>query len=319
MDAPSLFNMFGDVPIVNAWLVPERSLNLQGYAFVEFVRASDAAALVAHCTDSPFIAKDGSRFPLTLATDEAMDSVSAFVVFVSDIDLPLPLCDGDLFQLFKQKYRSVVHAKVIVDMDTGMSKGYGYIHLRDPMDVRRILMELPTARFCDTPVHVRPYSKSRDNMRGYYGISKVARPLKPKRTFPQRAPAPFPPPPWSAPLAPLPPPPPGYEAWVFPPGSEGFPCNPRSRSAPLENFDFWLEQPCFAEALSQAVKRKLSNDADSCAKTDANIPATTGSLPPAHPWASERKRFRRAQPQAAEPEDESLNETLTLMLLGTNI
>ena len=91
-----------------------------------------------------------------------------------------------------------------------------------------------------------------------------------------------------------------------------------NRTSYIDYITFAIDQ-IVHKALSQAVKRKLSNDADSCAKTDANIPATTGSLPPAHPWASERKRFRRAQPQVVEPEDESLNETLTLMLLGTNI
>ena len=57
-------------------------------------------------------------------------------------DLAPSVTEAQLFDLFINKYPSTVHAKVMYDQLTGISKGYGFVKFKSSMDQQRALVEM---------------------------------------------------------------------------------------------------------------------------------------------------------------------------------
>ncbi|KTB27268.1 Protein NAM8, partial [Nakaseomyces glabratus] len=61
-------------------------------------------------------------------------------IFVGD--LAPSVTEAQLFDLFINKYPSTVHAKVMYDQLTGISKGFGFVKFKSSMDQQRALVEM---------------------------------------------------------------------------------------------------------------------------------------------------------------------------------
>ncbi|MCK9180852.1 MAG: RNA-binding protein [Bacteroides sp.] len=60
--------------------------------------------------------------------------------------LPYSVNDADLTDLF-QEYGEISSAKVIMDRNTGKSKGFGFVEMDDDNDAKRAISELDGAEY----------------------------------------------------------------------------------------------------------------------------------------------------------------------------
>lgn len=125
--------------------------NNQGYCFVEFPSPAHA---------SKALLKDGVQVPnfphkkmkLNWATQSmgsgnmldggysTVNNPRSLSVFVGD--LAPTVTEAQLFDLFINVYPSTLHAKVLYDQNTGVSKGYGFVKFADATEQNRALHEM---------------------------------------------------------------------------------------------------------------------------------------------------------------------------------
>ena len=142
--------------IVSARVIREKGSNMsQGYGFVNFQSLQHAQAAVASMNGQPIPGVPGKYFKLNWAHNSAMSAtaVSAqqyppdapttgdeFSVFVGD--LSREVSDQLLYTTFASRYVSTKNAKVVVDAETGFTKGYGFVRFVDPEEGRRAIAEM---------------------------------------------------------------------------------------------------------------------------------------------------------------------------------
>ncbi|KAG0501875.1 hypothetical protein HPP92_001947 [Vanilla planifolia] len=104
----------------------------EGYGFVEFCSHSAAKKVLLTFNGHPMPNAE-SPFRLNWASfstgDRRSDVVSDHSIFVGD--LASDVTDSMLQEIFASKYPSVKGAKVVVDPNTGRSKGYGFVRFGD--------------------------------------------------------------------------------------------------------------------------------------------------------------------------------------------
>ncbi|KAM3241630.1 hypothetical protein ACQJBY_054465 [Aegilops geniculata] len=80
-------------------------------------------------------------------------------IFVGD--LAVDVTDDMLMELFANKYRSVKGAKVIIDANTGRSRGYGFVRFGDDIDRTHAMTEM-NGVYCSTrPIRIGPATPRR--------------------------------------------------------------------------------------------------------------------------------------------------------------
>jgi RNA recognition motif-containing protein len=88
------------------------------------------------------------------AGERRQDDGPDFTVFVGD--LAADVNDYLLQETFRNVYPSVKGAKVVTDMVTGRSKGYGFIRFADENEQRRAMVEM-NGQYCSTrPMRIGP-------------------------------------------------------------------------------------------------------------------------------------------------------------------
>lgn len=160
----SIWNTFG-FPNVNVKIikdvknVPAQTYNA-GYCFVEFPTLDIA---------SNALSKNGSRIPntnkiLKLNWASGGSGVSTaprsgngamgneISIFVGD--LAPDVTESILFEFFGTKYSSVSATKIMVDQQTGQSKGYGFVRFLNEADQQRALSEMQGAVINGRPIRV---------------------------------------------------------------------------------------------------------------------------------------------------------------------
>ncbi|GMH17706.1 hypothetical protein Nepgr_019547 [Nepenthes gracilis] len=122
----------------------------EGYGFVEFYSHATAdkvlesyAGIMMPNTDQPF--------RLNWATfstgDKRTDNGSDLSIFVGD--LAADVTDGLLHETFASKYPSVKAAKVVIDANTGRSKGFGFVRFGDDNERAQAMTEM-NGVYCST-------------------------------------------------------------------------------------------------------------------------------------------------------------------------
>ncbi|KAJ8604303.1 hypothetical protein CTAYLR_002538 [Chrysophaeum taylorii] len=117
-----------------------------GYGFLEFETHADAEEVLAKYSDQP-IKGTGLRLnlrwggghgrqrsvaPATLAPDCS--------IFVGDLDYSVT--EAQLHEAFATRYRSAVASKLVMDLATGTSKGFGFVKFSDAAERDRAVMEM---------------------------------------------------------------------------------------------------------------------------------------------------------------------------------
>lgn len=129
----------------------------EGYGFVEFADHATAEKVLQTYTGLPMLNVD-QPFRLNWATfsmgDKRNDNGSDLSIFVGD--LAADVTDTMLHELFASKYPSVKAAKVVIDANTGRSKGYGFVRFGDDNERTQAMTEM-NGVYCSTrPMRIGP-------------------------------------------------------------------------------------------------------------------------------------------------------------------
>ncbi|KAI4295629.1 hypothetical protein L6164_035653 [Bauhinia variegata] len=115
----------------------------EGYGFVEFYSRATAEknlqsfnGTMMPNTDQPF----RLNWATFSAGDRRSDSNSDLSIFVGD--LAIDVTDAMLQETFASRYSSVKGAKVVIDSNTGRSKGYGFVRFGDENERTRAMTEM---------------------------------------------------------------------------------------------------------------------------------------------------------------------------------
>ncbi|KAG6484103.1 polyadenylate-binding protein RBP47-like [Zingiber officinale] len=122
----------------------------EGYGFVEFHSRVTAEKLLQG-SSSRLMPNTDQPFRLNWASfstgDKHSDLASGHSIFVGD--LACDVTDAFLQEIFANKYSSVKGAKVVVDANTGRSKGYGFVRFGDENDRKLAIAEM-NGVYCST-------------------------------------------------------------------------------------------------------------------------------------------------------------------------
>ncbi|CCK68878.1 Nam8p KNAG_0B04440 [Huiozyma naganishii CBS 8797] len=130
----------------NNYMGNESGPRNQGYCFIDFPTHFNASnALLKNKMSIP--GHPHKKLKLNWASSSAPSTAGVsttggnnFSIFVGD--LAPNVTEAQLFDLFISRYPSTEHAKVVIDLSTGVSKGYGFIRFRDPADQQTALAEM---------------------------------------------------------------------------------------------------------------------------------------------------------------------------------
>ncbi|KDP23018.1 hypothetical protein JCGZ_01681 [Jatropha curcas] len=156
MDEPYLHNCFshtGEVSTVKV-IRNKQTGQSEGYGFVEFHSHATAEKVLQNYngsvmpnTEQPFRLNWAS-----FAGDRRADSGSDLSIFVGD--LATDVTDSMLQETFASKYSSVKGAKVVTDLNTGRSKGYGFVRFGDENERSRAMSEMNGVYCSSRPMRI---------------------------------------------------------------------------------------------------------------------------------------------------------------------
>ena len=142
MDESYILHCFYSYKIypTNVKLIRDRITNeIKNYCFVEFANIDEANKCLK-LLNGEVIPNTNFKFRLNWANYFSFFNRSVFVGNLnSDVD------DISLYRLFKERYKSVHHASVMIE--NGKSKGYGFIVFRNEEEYKRCLIEMNGIQF----------------------------------------------------------------------------------------------------------------------------------------------------------------------------
>ncbi|WOL19987.1 hypothetical protein Cni_G28789 [Canna indica] len=159
MDENYLHNCFGHTgEVVSIKVIRNKQTGQsEGYGFVEFYTHT-AAEQVLQNFGGHIMPNTDQAFRLNWATfsmgERRSDASSDFSIFVGD--LASDVTDATLQEIFASKYQSVKGAKVVIDANTGRSKGYGFVRFGNENEKTLALTEM-NGVYCSTrPMRICP-------------------------------------------------------------------------------------------------------------------------------------------------------------------
>ncbi|KAK6946141.1 RNA recognition motif domain [Dillenia turbinata] len=145
MDESFLHNCFsptGEVSTIKV-IRNKQTGQSEGYGFVEFL-SHTAAENVLQSYNGTLMPNTDMPFRLNWATfsgnEKRTETGSDSSIFVGD--LASDVTDTILMETFSSRYPSVKGAKVIIDQNTGRSKGYGFVRFGDENEKSRAMTEM---------------------------------------------------------------------------------------------------------------------------------------------------------------------------------
>ncbi|CAI9777787.1 unnamed protein product [Fraxinus pennsylvanica] len=127
----------------------------EGYGFVEFFThaAAEKVLQTYSCISMP---NTDQLFRLNWATfsmgDKRTNNGSDLSIFVGD--LAADVTDSLLHETFSSKYPSVKAAKVVIDANTGRSKGYGFVRFGDDNERSQAMTEMNGVYCSNRPMRI---------------------------------------------------------------------------------------------------------------------------------------------------------------------
>ena len=127
----------------------------EGYGFVEFFSHATAEKVLQNYsgilmpnTDLPF----RLNWATFSAGEKRSDNASDLSIFVGD--LAADVTDRLLHETFSSKYPSVKAAKVVLDANTGRSKGYGFVRFGDDSERSQAMTEMNGVYCLSRPMRI---------------------------------------------------------------------------------------------------------------------------------------------------------------------
>ncbi|OEL33014.1 Polyadenylate-binding protein RBP47 [Dichanthelium oligosanthes] len=129
----------------------------EGYGFVEFYSHA-AAEKVLEGFSGHIMPNTDQHFRLNWASfsmgDRRSDVASDHSIFVGD--LASDVNDATLLETFSSRYSSVKGAKVVIDANTGRSKGYGFVRFGDDSEKTHAMTEMNGMYCSSRPMRIGP-------------------------------------------------------------------------------------------------------------------------------------------------------------------
>ncbi|KAK4258747.1 hypothetical protein QN277_005161 [Acacia crassicarpa] len=157
MDENYLHNCFAHTgEVVSAKVIRNKQTGQsEGFGFVEFYSRA-AAEKVLNNYNGAIMPNTDQPFRLNWATfsagDRRSDASSDLSIFVGD--LAVDVTDAMLHETFANKYTSVKGAKVVIDSNTGRSKGYGFVRFGDETERSRAMTEMNGCYCSNRPMRI---------------------------------------------------------------------------------------------------------------------------------------------------------------------
>ncbi|TYI99786.1 hypothetical protein E1A91_A13G041600v1 [Gossypium mustelinum] len=127
----------------------------EGYGFVEFY-SREAAEKVLQSYNGSLMPNTEQPFRLNWASfsvnERRPDSGSDLSIFVGD--LAADVTDTMLHETFSSRFQSVKGAKVVIDSNTGRSKGYGFVRFGDENERSRAMTEMNGVYCSSRPMRI---------------------------------------------------------------------------------------------------------------------------------------------------------------------
>ncbi|XP_057503103.1 polyadenylate-binding protein RBP47-like isoform X2 [Actinidia eriantha] len=150
----SCFASTGEVATIKVIRNKQTGLS-EGYGFVEFFSHAAADKILQNYTGK---AMPNTELPFRLnwATfsmgDKRSNNVSDLSIFVGD--LASDVTDSLLHETFASKYPSVKAAKVVIDVNTGCSKGYGFVRFGDENERSQAMTDMNGVYCSSRPMRI---------------------------------------------------------------------------------------------------------------------------------------------------------------------
>ena len=116
-----------------------------GYGFIEFDTKEEASEALQLMNGKPMPNSNNKVFKLNWASysqgkNSSNQNPNEYSIYVCELD---PSVDEEILQnYFKQYFKSVIGAKIVVDPSTKVSKGYGFVKFSDQNESHRALNEM---------------------------------------------------------------------------------------------------------------------------------------------------------------------------------
>lgn len=131
---------------------------MTGYCFIEFNNVNDSQRAISY---------NGSHIPnhphhiFRLNWSNRGGSGGGggeYSLFVGD--LSSNVSENELYELFHNRYKSTVKVKIMIDLNSGMSKGYGFVNFSDPLEQNNALIEMQGVILNGRAIKLGPGSRS---------------------------------------------------------------------------------------------------------------------------------------------------------------
>ncbi|KAK8346110.1 hypothetical protein V6Z11_A07G193900 [Gossypium hirsutum] len=127
----------------------------EGYGFVEFSSRATAEKVLQSCNGS-LMPNTEQPFRLNWASfdvnERRSDAGSDLSIFIGD--LAADVTDTVLDETFSSKFQSVKRAKVVIDSNTGRSKGYGFVRFGDENERSKAMTEMNGVYCSSRPMRI---------------------------------------------------------------------------------------------------------------------------------------------------------------------
>ncbi|KAF5745686.1 polyadenylate-binding protein RBP47-like [Tripterygium wilfordii] len=127
-----------------------------GYGFVEFSSRATAEKILQSYNGSMMMPNTEHPFRLNWASfsagDKRTDAAPDLSIFVGD--LAPDVTDAMLQETFASRFSSIKGAKVVVDSNTGRSKGYGFVRFADENEKTRAMSEMNGVYCSSRPMRI---------------------------------------------------------------------------------------------------------------------------------------------------------------------
>ncbi|XP_071691755.1 polyadenylate-binding protein RBP47-like [Rutidosis leptorrhynchoides] len=145
----SCFSQTGEVASIKL-IRNKQTGQSERYGFIEFV-SHEAADKVLQNFNGAMMPNTDQAFRLNWASfntgEKRADTGSDLSIFIGD--LAPDVTDTLLYETFADRYSSVKGAKVVVDTNTGCSKGYGFVRFSDENERTRAMNEM-NGQYCSS-------------------------------------------------------------------------------------------------------------------------------------------------------------------------
>lgn len=139
-----------------------------GYGFLEFENKDQVKHALETLNGKPLPKSNNKTFKLNYAVynsnKTATQNPNEFSIYVCELDPSVT--EEVLNNFFKEKYKSVISSKIIVDPSTKISKGYGFVKFSDKSESEKAISEMNGKSLNGKPMKTGTASYKKNEKKG---------------------------------------------------------------------------------------------------------------------------------------------------------